>query len=336
MARAVLAIDAAGPLTTIQDAGRFGHLRHGVTRSGPIYTAGFAAAHAALGNPAGGAVVELSHGGIALRCLEGEAAFALAGGDFTAIVDGVRLGSWTTGVLRAGSRLLVRDGGESTWACLAFAGSIDCNRWLGSAATLALAGLGGGRLAAGGTLVIDAAPVGDAAARPLAPPPADTGPIRVVIGPQADYFSAGSLDALLAAPFQVAPAFDRMGMVLDGPALVPLSVTMLSTPLLRGAIQVNGAGTPTILLADHQTTAGYPRIATVISADLDRVAQLRPGTPLRFVAVTVDAAIAAARQAATARAAWLARLAAGQGSLAERLAAANLIDGVVSADDDTG
>jgi allophanate hydrolase len=329
--RTVLAIEAAGPLTTIQDAGRFGHLRHGVTRSGPIDRAGFAAVHAALGNPPGGAVVELSHGGIALRCLEGEAVFGLAGGDFAAQVDGARLGSWTTGVLRPGSRLVIRDGSAGNWASLGFAGRIDCRHWLGSAATLALAGLGGGRLAAGDALVIDAAPVGDAAPRPLAPPPAADGPIRVVIGPQAEWFALEALAALLGEPFQAAPAFDRMGMVLDGPALVPLSVTMLSAPLLRGAIQVNGAGTPTILLADHQTTAGYPRIATVISADLDRVAQLRPGTPLRFAAVTVEAAIAAARSAAAAQAGWLRQLAAGQGSLADRLAGANLIDGVVDA-----
>jgi allophanate hydrolase len=111
---------------------------------------------------------------------------------------------------------------------------------------------------------------------------------------------------------------------------------MLSAPSLRGAIQVNGAGTPTVLLADHQTTAGYPRIATVISADLDRAAQLRPGTPLRFVAVTVAEAIAAARSAAAAQAGWLRQVAAGRllvgpDSLADRLAGANLIDGVIDA-----
>ncbi|MBC7519527.1 MAG: biotin-dependent carboxyltransferase family protein [Sandarakinorhabdus sp.] len=328
--RTILAIDAAGPLTTIQDAGRFGHLRHGVTRSGPIDRMAFAAVHAALGNPPGGAVVELSHGGIALRCVEGTTAFALAGGDFTAQLDGVRLGSWTTGVLHAGSRLVVRDGPGSNWACLGFVGTIDCNRWLGSAATLALAGLGGGRLASGDRLAIEAGASG-VATRSLPLPPAAAGPIRVVIGPQAHFFAPEALAALFAETFHAAPAFDRMGMVLDGPALLPLSVTMLSAPLVRGAIQVNGAGTPTILLADHQTTAGYPRIATVISADLDRAAQLRPGSPLRFAAVTVDEAIAAARSAAAAQADWLRHLMAGQGSLADRLAGANLIDGVIDA-----
>ncbi|MFZ4690608.1 MAG: biotin-dependent carboxyltransferase family protein [Polymorphobacter sp.] len=333
MARVRLLVEMAGPLTSYQDAGRPGHLRYGVTASGPIDQLGFAAAHAALGNPAGGTAIEVSHGGIVLRCVEGEVAFALAGGDFSARVDSVALGGWTTGVLRPGSRLTIRDGSAGNWATLAFAGAIDCPAWLGSTATLALAGLGGGRLVAGDRIDIEARPVGDGAAWSFPPPPRDAGPIRVVIGPQDQFFAAESRDALLSQPFRAANAFDRMGMVLDGPLLPPLSVTMLSAPLLRGAIQVNGTGTATVLLADHQTTAGYPRIATVIGADLDRVAQLRPGTGLRFTAIDVAEAIALARKTAAARAVWLASLAAGQGSLVDRLLSANLIDGVVSGRD---
>ena len=329
MARCVLMVEQAGPLSTLQDEGRRGHLRHGVTWSGPIDRAAFAAVQAALGNPAGSPAVELSHGGITLRCVEGEASFALTGGDFTARVEGAAAAGWTTGVLRAGQRLLIRDGGASNWAVLGFAGAIECPHWLGSAATLALVGLGGGRLVAGDRLVIEARLPGEA--RPLPLPSVARGPIRVVMGPQADFFPAEAQEALLDQEFSIAPAFDRMGIVLAGPALVPSAVTMLSAPLLRGAVQVNGAGTATILLADHQTTAGYPRIATVIGADLDRLAQLRPGTKLRFAAVTVEAAVAAARAAAKAQATWLAAVAAGQGSLADRLASANLIDGVVDA-----
>lgn len=329
MTGAVLQVEMAGPLTTIQDAGRPGHRRFGVTPSGPVDRLGFAAAHAALGNPPGGAALELSHGGIVLRCVQGEVSFALAGGDFAARVDGADLGPWTTGVLRPGMRLAIRDGSAGNWATLAFGGTLEARHWLGSAATLALAGLGGGRVAAGDRLVIAArAP---AERGPIAPPPTETGPIRVVIGPQDAYFAPDSLAALLSQPYAAAAAFDRMGMVLDGPLLPPLSVTMLSAPLLRGAIQVNGAGTPTILLADHQTTAGYPRIATVIDTDVDRAAQLRPGETLRFAAITVAEAIAVARRAAAARSIWLAAVAVGQGSLAERLSSANLIDGVIDA-----
>ena len=330
MARSILMVEQAGPLTTLQDEGRRGHLRHGVTWSGPIDRGAFAAVQAALGNPAGSPAVELSHGGITLRCMEGEVSFALAGGDFAARVDGAASAGWTTGVLRVGQRLQIRDGGTSNWAVLGFVGAIACPYWLGSAATMSLVGLGGGRLVAGDRLVIEEARCAGEV-RPLPPPSVARGPIRVVMGPQADFFSAGAQAMLLDQEFSIAPTFDRMGIVLAGPALVPTAVTMLSAPLLRGAVQVNGAGTATILLADHQTTGGYPRIATVIGADLDRVAQRRPGTALRFAAVSVDAAVAAARVASGAQANWLAAIAAGQGSLADRLASANLIDGVVDA-----
>jgi allophanate hydrolase len=332
MTRTRLSVEAAGPLTTIQDAGRFGHLRHGVTWSGPVEALGFAAANAALGNPPGSPAIELSHGGIVLRCLEGRVRFALAGGDFAATLDGQRIGAWTTGVLGAGARLVIRDGAEGNWATLAFAGQIEVSRWLGSAATLALAGLGAGRVEAGAVLTIEAAPVTDSGYNPIAPPPMEIGPIRIVPGPQSDYFAAETRALLTDAAFAAAPAFDRMGMVLDGPPLPPLDLTLLSTPVIRGGIQVNGAGSATILLADHQTTAGYPRIATVISADLARAAQLRPGTPLRFATVCAAEAVAIARQTDTERRAWLARVVDTR-SLHDRLLSTNLVDGVFNAVD---
>jgi allophanate hydrolase len=332
MTRATLRIEAAGPLTTIQDAGRFGHLRHGVTWSGPVEPLGFAAVHAALGNPATAAGIEISHGGITLRCLDGRIGFALAGGDFSAVLDGVAIGGWTSGVLNPGARLVIRDGVQGNWATLGLAGTIDAPAWLGSTSTLALAGLGGGRLVAGDTLSVEARDVADGA-RSLALPPLETGPIRIVLGPQLEHFAPATVEALLAGEFTAAPAFDRMGMVLAGPPLLPLALTMLSSPVIRGAIQVNGAGVATILLADHQTTAGYPRIATIISADLPRAAQTRPGQPLRFAAVTADEAVAIARAVAPLRAGWLAGLA-DRGTLLDRLLGANLVDGVVDANRD--
>jgi allophanate hydrolase len=264
-----------------------------------------------------------------LRCLDGDIGFALAGGDFGARVDAADLGRWTTGVMYPGSCLTIRDGRAGNWASLAFAGALAAPTWLGSAATLALAGLGGGRLVAGDILTVMAMP--PAEPRAIVEPPAETGPIRIVLGPQEEYFAPAAMAALLAGRYFAGSAFDRMGMVLDGPALLPLSVTMLSAPLLRGAIQVNGAGVPTILLADHQTTAGYPRIATVIDADVDRAAQLRPGLSLQFAAVTVQEANAIARRTAQARTAWLATVSGGAESLLDRLLGANLIDGVVDA-----
>ncbi len=325
-----LVIEAAGPLTTIQDGGRPGYMRFGVPRSGPVDRLAFAAVNAALANPPGSNVIEISGGGISIRGGEAPVAFALAGGDFTATIDGVAIGGWVTAVLPPGGRLTVRDGAAGNWACLAFAGRMVASQWLGSAATHALAGLGGGRVAAGQAIEIDAATPRLPGTASLPPPPVGGGDIRVVIGPQERFFAAEGLAALAAGPWRIGAAFDRMGVVLDGPPLLPTSLAMLSEPLVRGTLQVNGSGTATVLLADHQATGGYPRIATLISADVDRVAQLRPGSALRFVAVSVDEAIAAARRQQADVADWLAGVA-HPATLEQRLFASNLIDGVADA-----
>lgn len=327
---ALLQVEQAGPLTTLQDAGRPGHMRFGVTASGPVDRTAFAAANAALGNAPDATAIELSLGGLTLACLEGEIGFALSGGDFTASVNGTALGAHCVGVLHQGERLVIREGTTGNWAILALAGHLESRRWLGSAATLALAGLGGGKLAAGDRLRVSN-PTPGIIPRPLPPAPAATGPFRIVLGPQEQYFTPEALAALVDSDFAAGAAFDRMGLVLTGPALVPTALDMLSAPLVRGGLQVNGAGVVTVLLADHQTSGGYPRIATVISADVDRLAQLRTGTAFRFQAVSVAEAIAAARARAAAEAAWLKDVATPPLAFADRLFAANLIDGVVNA-----
>jgi allophanate hydrolase len=330
---ALVRVAAAGPLTTLQDAGRFGWLRYGVPASGPVDAPGFAGACAALGAAAGPVAIEVSMGGLVLEGIEGAIGFALLGEGFAAMLDGVPIGGLVAGTLAGGQRLAVRDlGGHfgSRWATLAVAGVIECGQWLGSAATLARVGLGGGRLTAGEMLRIggaaEAGPV-----RVLAAPPAQSGPIRVVIGPQQRYFSPESLDLLQIADFAASARFDRMGMVLDGPALVPLALDMLSSPLVRGSVQVNGEGAATVLTADHQPTGGYPRIATVISADLARLVRLPAGERFRFEAVTVSEAVRLARRNAVVEAEWLRAVSVAPGSLADRLFASNLIDGVVDA-----
>src|SRR5256714_758033 len=122
------------------------------------------------------------------------------------------------------------------------------------------------------------------------PPPADQ-PIRVVLGPQQKYFGKEALATLLGAEFRVSKDADRMGMRLDGPVLRHRrGWDIVSDAIATGSIQVPGSGQPIVLLADHQTTGGYPKIATVISVDLPALARCRPGDPLRFVAVELEAA----------------------------------------------
>lgn len=324
MSTARLTVRFAGPLVSFQDAGRPGHMRFGVPASGPMDRFAFQAANAMVGNATGGTGIEVSLGGLVLECTEGEVSYALAGGDFSP--DG-----WHVGTLRKGSKLTLRAGTWGSWGYLVFAGKIETRDWLGHAATHTLSGLGGGALRAGDTVTIR-----DAAPRPAREGAYDcpdiarpTGDIRVVIGPQDHHFAPGASATLTSAPYRLTDAFDRMGVRLDGAAL-PLgnALSIPSEPILRGSIQVAGDGVPVVLLADHQTTGGYPKIATVLDADTDRLVQWRAGDSLRFRAVSAADAITAARASHKARASALESLQAPRADLYERLMRANLISGV--------
>jgi allophanate hydrolase subunit 2 len=121
-------------------------------------------------------------------------------------------------------------------------------------------------------------------------------PIHVILGPQQEYFTEEAVATLLDAEFRISTSADRMGMQLDGPRLGHRdSWDIVSDAIGTGSIQVPGSGQPILLLADHQTTGGYPKIATVISTDLPVVGRRRPGDTIRFVAVTVEEAEQLAR-----------------------------------------
>lgn len=310
MAEAVLQVVAVGPQVSLQDAGRPGLLRFGVPASGPMDRKSFAIANAALGNPPGAAGIEVSRGGLVLDCVQGAVSVAVAGGGFVVEVGGERLGSWHVVSLRAGQRLVVRQGPWGSWTYLAFAGRVGARDWLGSAATHALSGFGGGMLAVGQEIRVEQTrrmpdrsipcPVW---ARPRAA-------VRAVPGPQDHFFPPEALRAFFTEPFRLTDAYDRMGVRLRGANLAPeAALNLPSQAILRGSVQVAGDGVPTVLLSDHQTTGGYPKIATLLSDDLDGFVQLRPHDAVRFVPVDAGAAVARARQAARAVAGYLAALA---------------------------
>lgn len=335
MTLARLRVLRAGPAASLQDAGRPGFARYGVPASGPMDRMAFALANAGAGNPAGATVIEVSTGGLTLACDQGALTVALAGGAFRLAVDGVARGDWTVASVRAGQRLEVRAGPRGAWACLALAGRITARRWLGAAATHGPSGFGGGLLATGDEIIVEDPALHPDREGPLPVPPEALAPpaeIRVVTGPQERFFAPETLAAFLAGPFAPTEARDRMGVRLAGPPLPPAAaLDMPSEPVARGAVQVAGDGVATVLLADHQTTGGYPKIATVISADLDALAQLRPGERFRFAAVTPEAAVAAARARARLLAERTQEAAEAGGDLSRRLLRANLVGGVVDA-----
>lgn len=332
MTEATLRIQTCGPLVSYQDGGRLGMLRFGVPASGPMDRLAHAAAHAALGNPEGSTAIEISTGGIDLVCETGEVTFCVSGGDFHVVHAGARTNSWCVRTLSAGDTLAIRPGPWGSWAYLAFCGELVCKEWAGRTATHSTSGLGGGSLLAGAVVKVCDTRVSEeregeipfpdfARARESA---------RMVLGPQTGAFAAGSEEVLVGHDFAVTPASDRMGMRLSGPRLALNDALQIpSEPIVRGSIQVAGDGVASILLADHQTTGGYPKIATIVSVDLDWLAQLRARDRLRFSAVEASEAVLIARSEASVRRQYLEQISVPRGDLQTRLMRENLISGFV-------
>lgn len=311
MTAARLTIHQAGPHVTLQDAGRPGLMRFGVPASGPMDRAALAIANTALGNPSGATGIEVSPGGLTLEVDFAPLGIAIAGGGFVVSCNGRTHGSWSVLTLQPNDRLTIRPGPWGNWCSLAVAGQIQCRTWLNSAATHAGSGLGGGALQAGQTLTVTnprPAPEGGIPCPVWARPKRR---LHVTLGPQNSLFAPETIQTFLSTPFALTAAFDRMGQRLSGPPLTPRDALGIpSQAVTRGAVQVSGDGTATVLMADHQTTGGYPKIATLLSHETDALAQLRPGDRVAFHAVTPAQAVALARTRAAALQSYLARLSA--------------------------
>ncbi|MCJ2020654.1 biotin-dependent carboxyltransferase family protein [Methylobacterium sp. E-065] len=333
-----LRVIAPGVASTLQDAGRPGYLRYGISGSGAMDPDLLALANGLVGNPFDAAVIEMAMVGPTLVCEAETCRVALAGAPFAMALGGRILDPFTACDLRRGDRLTLGAPRHGLRAYLAVAGGFAVAPMLGSVSThtrTRLGGLAGEALAAGDLLPLRApVPAGRPLTLPLVHRPRLGGPIRVVLGPQADGFTPEGIHTFLSAPYTLSARADRMGCHLDGPAIAHADgFNIVSDGIVNGSIQVPGHGRPLILLADRHTTGGYPKIATVISADFGRLAQVRPGEAIRFEAVSVEAAQALAREARRALAAQLAALVpAGGGDLDSGfLLACNLVGGVVSA-----
>lgn len=310
---AKLQVLQAGPHVTVQDAGRPGLMRYGVPTSGPMDRKALAIANTALGNPLGAPGIEVSPGGLTLACRVGPVSLAIAGGGFIVNLNDRRLGSWNVLTLQTDDLLVIRPGHWGNWCCIAASGKIQCRTWLKSSSTHAPSGLGGGHLAAGQDISI-ANPRHVVEGR--IPCPVWARPrhrINVVFGPQDHLFDAETVQRFVSSPFSPGTDFDRMGMRLLGPDLMPRNALGIpSQPVTRGAVQVAGDGVATVLMADHQTTGGYPKIATVLDDDTDGLAQVRPGEAIVFSAISAARAIQLSRLRRAAFQQWLAALSARQ------------------------
>jgi biotin-dependent carboxylase-like uncharacterized protein len=308
-----LLVHQPGLMTTVQDRGRFGLLAAGVPPAGALDLDSYAIANALAGNPPGAAALEIRLTGPTLE-VEADSAIVAAVGSALRITGRAErtVPPGRSARLVRGEVVEVLAPRDSATAYLAVQGGIDVPSVLGSRSTLLRGGFGGfnGRgLAAGDRLPLALGSAPDGPDREL---PADLLPgrpqaVHVVLGPQADHFTAAAIETLLARPYRVSHDADRMGLRLTGPRLAHAGAAdIVSDAIAPGAIQVPGSGLPIILLADRQTTGGYPKIATLASADLAGAGRLRPGDEVRFVALEVAEAEQRARDHAARLAALLA------------------------------
>ena len=325
-------IDHAGPLITIQDKGRTGFMRFGVTPSGPMDRVAYLAAHHALGADLG-AAIEISMGGLSISCQEGQVSACITGGDFKITLDGEILPSWSIFTLRQGSRLQVQAGKWGSWCYLVFAGKMIVPTWLNSASTHVGSDLCGTPLSVGNIITVEDCYLPNLMTGQVFDPKLfkPQSQIRIVLGPQDHFFTSQSVQDLQNEKFILTKDFNRQGVRLNGPKLKIIhALDMPSEPVGRGSLQVPGHGDPICLLADHQTTGGYPKIATVISADQDKLSQMRSGDKIFFKVVSVEAAIVAAKIAHEVEHSFYHIIKDSQKSLEEKLWNSNLVSGIVS------
>lgn len=328
---------ATGAFASVQDAGRPGLRRIGVPTAGALDRRLLRLANALVGNDPDGPAVEFFEGGLHVVVRGDSLRVAIAG---DAEVEHERAGDrsdvapWRSVTLRGGDRLRVRRLGERRVGVLAI-GGLAVPSVLGSASTDARARLGGidGRPLAPGDILV-ARPASQGRDAVLTEPPGDDRrAIRAVAGPQADHFTPTALERFVAADYTVTADADRMGVRLEGPPLEHRDAAEIVTDAtLPGSVQVPGSRQPIVLLADGQTAGGYPKIATVIGADLGRLAARRPGDIVRFALVDAVEGERLARVAEAATAALIAAIEPVPGVAESALYDRNLVTGVVDAE----
>jgi allophanate hydrolase len=289
---ALLSIHRAGPLMSVQDNGRYGYRSRGVSTSGAVDRDAHAIANALVGNEPGAAAIEFALMGGSFSA-DRDLLIAVTGGNCPVEISGKPIHTWESHILPAGETLTIGALRGAVWGYLAISGGITIPEVLGSRSThlrTSVGGLDGRTLAADDTLPLGEA--GKLKPRMLGTPYLRShAAISIIPGPQDDYFDEDAWKTFLRQPYRATASRDRMAMVLDGPALKAFKGhDIVSDATVVGSIQVPGSGKPIVLTADGQTTGGYPKIATVASFDLARLAQLPSGQEFMFKAISADMA----------------------------------------------
>ncbi len=279
-------------------SGRHGAQRYGLTPSGAVDRLALAAANCLVGNELLAAAIEIGPFGAAFTAREGAGRVGLAGAPRNADISERAVSSDTSMTLADGETLTLGFARGGSFSYLAISGGIGGEAVFGSLAVNARAGLGSPYprpLQAGDEL--QAADASGASERRIDLPAVPEGPIRVVMGPQDDEFGDAATKLFLDSEWKISATSDRMGYRLEGPVIKHLhGHNIVSDGTVNGSIQVPGNGAPIVLMPDRGTSGGYPKIATVITADLGRFAQIPAGKGFRFKAVSMTEAQVEARK----------------------------------------
>ena len=295
-----------GMMTTIQDLGRIGYQRYGMPVCGAMDHYAMELANILVGNPRDEAVVEATVMGPTIVFGEPEI-FAITGGDFGPTLNGASIESNRAHLAEAGDVLALPMAKAGARAYIAFAGGLDIEEVMGSRSTFLKGGVGGldGRAVRDGDEIGLKAPcdsLPDLEERfvpeKLLPALEDHVMVRFTYGPQDDLFSAAGKQTFTSSEYALSDKSDRMGFRMDGPAVERAAGSdgnIISDGICFGAIQITN-GQPIVMMADRQTTGGYPKLGCVITADLPLLAQLKAGDKVRFRPVSVAAAQAVYRR----------------------------------------
>ncbi|MDQ2687634.1 MAG: biotin-dependent carboxyltransferase family protein [Armatimonadota bacterium] len=291
-------VQTPGLLSTLQDLGRVGYQNTGMPVAGAMDPFALQVANLLVGNARGAAALELTLLGPTLEVL-GDVTIAVCGADLSARLDDAPLPLWRTAALRAGQTLRWGRRVSGARAYLAVAGGLDVPEALGSRSTFLRAGIGGfaGRALRAGDVLRGEGATAVQSGRALAPSAvpiySSSATVRVVSGPHEDAFAPATLATFFTSEYMLSAQSDRMGYRLDGPSLSCRSErqgVLLSEAVPWGGVQIPPDGQPILLMADRQTTGGYPLIAVVATADRPRCAQLAPGDSVSFQPISLEEA----------------------------------------------
>lgn len=290
---AIFKVLSSGLQTTVQDLGRYGYQRFGISPSGAMDTYSMKLANLLVGNLRGEAVLEVARSGPRLEALA-DFSMAICGGDFLPTIDGNPVPMWKSMKIKQGQVLSFGRCVEGSWAYIGIAGGIDVPPVLGSKSTFMNGKFGGylGRALKKGD-ILDGNPVTrrNRFVHPdLVPKFEKELSVRVLLGPHLEKFTQEAIRTFLSDAYTISPQSNRMGYQLNGPKINHQGgADIISDPIPLGGIQIPASGQPIILMAERQTTGGYTRIGTILSDDIPKLVQASPGSQVRFGAVDLGA-----------------------------------------------